>query len=109
MAFVRQHDRMCHLPIGRATRSLRSGQGLIPLCLRKRDEMGWISGIAVYFIIWWVVIFAVLPWGVQSAGDNDLAKGQERGAPKNPRILIKMAVTTVVAAVIWVIVYLIIE
>jgi predicted secreted protein len=71
--------------------------------------MGWVSGIAVYFIIWWVVIFAVLPWGVQQAGDSDLVKGQERGAPKNPRILIKMAVTTLVAAVIWAIVYLIIE
>lgn len=71
--------------------------------------MGWVSGIAVYFIIWWVVIFAVLPWGVQSAGDSDLVEGQERGAPRNPRIVTKMAVTTVVAAVIWGIVYLIIE
>ena len=71
--------------------------------------MGWVSGIAVYFIIWWVVIFAVLPWGVQSAGDGDLVEGQERGAPRNPRIVTKMAVTTVVAAVIWGIVYLIIE
>ena len=71
--------------------------------------MGWISGIAVYFIIWWVVIFAVLPWGVQSAGDNDLVEGQEPGAPRNPRIVTKMAVTTVVAAVVWAIVYLVIE
>jgi predicted secreted protein len=71
--------------------------------------MGWISGIAVYFIIWWVVIFAVLPWGVTSAGDQEVVQGQERGAPRNPRILTKMAVTTVVAAVIWAIVYWIIE
>jgi predicted secreted protein len=73
------------------------------------DVMGWVSGIAVYLIIWWVVIFAVLPWGVQSVGDDDVVEGQERGAPKNPRILMKMAATTVVAGVIWAIVYLIIE
>ena len=24
------------------------------------------TGIAIYFIIWWVVLFAVLPWGVRS-------------------------------------------
>ncbi|MGZ8410964.1 MAG: DUF1467 family protein, partial [Hyphomicrobium sp.] len=65
--------------------------------------------LAVYFIIWWVVIFAVLPWGVTSAGDREVVKGQERGAPRNSRILTIMAVTTVVAAAIWVILYLIIE
>jgi predicted secreted protein len=71
--------------------------------------MGLISGIAVYFIIWWVVIFAVLPWGVTSVGDQEVVQGQERGAPRNPKILTKIAVTTVVAAVIWAIVYWIIE
>jgi predicted secreted protein len=24
------------------------------------------TAIAIYFIIWWVVLFAVLPWGVRS-------------------------------------------
>jgi predicted secreted protein len=71
--------------------------------------MGWISGIAVYFIIWWVVIFAVLPWGVTSVADHEVVQGQERGAPRNPKLLAKIAVTTVVAAVIWLIVYLLIE
>lgn len=71
--------------------------------------MGWISGIAVYFIIWWVVIFAVLPWGAQPAGKDDLVEGQEPGAPERPRLLMKMVVTTLVAAVVWAIVYVIIE
>lgn len=71
--------------------------------------MGWISGLAVYFIIWWVVIFAVLPWGVQSPGRDDFIAGQEPGAPRKPRLLMKLAATTLVTAVIWVIVYLIIE
>jgi len=28
------------------------------------------TAIAVYFLIWWVVLFAVLPWGVRAQGDN---------------------------------------
>ena len=71
--------------------------------------MGWISGLAVYFIIWWVVIFAVLPWGVTSVSDDEVVQGQERGAPRNPKLLLRIAVTTVVAAVIWLIVYWLIE
>lgn len=71
--------------------------------------MGWISGVAVYFIIWWVVIFAVLPWGAQPTANDDLIEGQEPGAPGKPRLLVKMVATTLVAGVVWVIVYLIIE
>jgi predicted secreted protein len=71
--------------------------------------MGWTTGIAVYVVIWWVVIFMVLPWGVQSIGDNDVAKGHASGAPKRPLLLRKMAVTTVVAAILWAGFFLIIE
>jgi predicted secreted protein len=71
--------------------------------------MGWTLGVAVYFIIWWVVIFAVLPWGVRSVDDADIARGHAAGSPKRPRILLKMAVTTVIAAIIWTLVYAVIE
>jgi predicted secreted protein len=71
--------------------------------------MGWISGLAVYFIIWWLVIFLVLPWGVRTVPMEDVARGHAPSAPRNPRIVLKAAVTTVVAAVLWLIVYAIIE
>jgi predicted secreted protein len=71
--------------------------------------MGWISGIAIYAIIWWLVIFMVLPWGVQTIGADDVAKGHAPSAPRRPRMLLKAAVTTVVAAVTWLIVFAIIE
>lgn len=70
--------------------------------------MGWITGVTVYVIVWWVVLFAVLPWGVEQVGEDDVARGHAHGAPRRPRLLLKMAVTTVVAAVIWVIIDLII-
>lgn len=70
--------------------------------------MNWISGIAVYLIVWWVVLFAVLPWGVEPVDEGDVARGHAHGAPKRPRLLLKMGVTTLVAAVAWVIIDLII-
>ena len=30
-----------------------------------------VSGIVLYVIVWWVVVFAVLPWGVRTAAPGD--------------------------------------
>ena len=27
--------------------------------------MQWIGSIFIYIVVWWVVLFAVLPWGVR--------------------------------------------
>ena len=67
------------------------------------------TGIAVYIVIWWVVIFMVLPWGVRPVGADDIVKGHASSAPRQPRILTKMAVTSVVAALVWVGIYFLIE
>lgn len=61
--------------------------------------MNWYFGIATYVVIWWLAIFAVLPWGIKPAEDDDLAHAA--GAPRNPRLWQKAAITSVVAAVIW--------
>jgi predicted secreted protein len=65
--------------------------------------MPWPLGIATYVIIWWIVIFAVLPFGVRPSPEDD--PGHAAGAPANPRLPLKAAVTTVVAAIIWLLVY----
>lgn len=70
--------------------------------------MTWTTGVAVYFIVWWVVLFAVLPWGVKPIDDEDVSKGHASSAPKAPRMLAKMAVTTLIAAVVWSLVYFVI-
>ena len=71
--------------------------------------MTWVTGIAVYVVLWWLVIFMVLPWGNRPIEAEDVAKGHAPSAPKKPRMLIKMAVTTVIAGVIWGVVYIIME
>jgi len=65
--------------------------------------MSWFVGIGMYVVLWWIVIFAVLPWGVKPSPEGD--PGHAAGAPANPRLLVKAAITSVVAAVLWVIVY----
>ena len=58
------------------------------------------TGIMVYLVIWWTVIFAVLPWG--NKPPEVIEKGHATSAPAKPRLLIKFAVTTVIAAILWV-------
>jgi predicted secreted protein len=58
------------------------------------------TAIAVYFLIWWIVLFAVLPWGVRSQGEAG-APGTDPGAPLVPRLAAKLIWTTVVATAIF--------
>jgi len=59
--------------------------------------------IASFFTIWWVVLFAVLPWGVRSAAEaGDVApSGSDPGAPLAPQLAKKAVVTTIVAAIVF--------
>jgi predicted secreted protein len=59
----------------------------------------WVQGIVAYVVIWWVVIFAVLPFGVRPTEEGD--PGYAAGAPANPRLWLKAGVTTLVATLIW--------
>lgn len=58
------------------------------------------TGLAIYFLIWWLVLFAVLPWGVQAQGEGALA-GSDPGAPALPRLAAKLLWTTVVSGAIF--------
>jgi predicted secreted protein len=69
--------------------------------------MGWVTGIAVYILIWWVTIFTVLPFGVHRAKDPQA--GTVESAPDNPRLLLKFGVTTAIAAVLWLILYALVQ
>lgn len=59
-----------------------------------------ISWAAVYFVIWWTTLFAVLPFGVRSQiEDGDVVPGTEGAAPARPRLLRIFLITTLVASV----------
>ena len=58
------------------------------------------TGLAIYFIIWWLSLFLVLPFGARATIDaEDVARGHDASAPNKPRVLVKMAVTTIIACV----------
>ncbi len=64
------------------------------------------SALAVYFVIWWIVLFAVLPFGVRSQAETgDITQGTEPGAPALPGMLRKALITSVIAAVVFAIVW----
>jgi predicted secreted protein len=60
------------------------------------------TAIAIFFLIWWVVLFAVLPFGVKSQHEEgEMAPGTDPGAPILPRLGRKLLWTTLVSAVIF--------
>ena len=61
--------------------------------------MNWVTGILVYVIIWWLVLFMVLPWGVRVPDDPEL--GHATSAPERPMLWRKAAITTALAALLW--------
>lgn len=63
--------------------------------------MSWGPGFAVYFIIWWLVIYMVLPWGVKAIDEKDVGKGQASSAPRKPHLLKKFIVTAIISGVVW--------
>ena len=65
--------------------------------------MGAISGIVVFLMIWWTALFAVLPWGIRH--DEPTQTGNVASAPDKPKILKKFIATTLISAVIWLVIY----
>jgi predicted secreted protein len=64
--------------------------------------MSWTTAAAIYFILWWVVLFAVLPWGVRSQEESgDVVPGSDPGAPAIPRLAAKLVWTTVVSGAVF--------
>jgi len=62
--------------------------------------MDWFSGVVVFFIVWWTAVFVVFPWGLER---------DERGMPTNLRLGRKFLITTALTAVIWVVIYILVE
>jgi predicted secreted protein len=61
---------------------------------------------AIYVVVWWITIFTILPIGVRSQDEaGEVTPGSERGAPVAPHLWTKAAVTTVISAVIVVLIY----
>lgn len=60
-----------------------------------------ISVVAIYLVVWWLCLFAVLPIGAHSQHDaGEVHRGSEPGAPALLRLWPKLLATTGVAAIV---------
>ena len=69
------------------------------------------TAIAIYFVVWWIVLFAILPIGVKNAheaGETTL-EGNEPGAPVEHQMGRKAVITTAVSAIVFAIIYVSIQ
>ena len=59
--------------------------------------------VAIYFTMWWVVLLAVLPFGVRAPHEDEEAPppGCDPGAPKSPMLGKKALITTIVTTILW--------
>jgi predicted secreted protein len=69
------------------------------------------TAIAIYFVVWWIVLFAILPLGVRNAHEagETVLEGNEPGAPVQHQMGKKALITTVVAGVIFAMIYFAIQ
>ncbi|WP_343314097.1 DUF1467 family protein [Brucella sp. BE17] len=68
--------------------------------------MSLISAIAIYFIIWWTTLFALLPVGLRTqAEEGNVTLGTVASAPAKPRIWRAFLRTTIVASLIFALYY----
>ena len=60
-----------------------------------------VAWAAIFVVVWWITIFAILPIGVRSQDESGaVSPGSEPGAPVAPQLATKAVITTLVAAVI---------
>ena len=69
--------------------------------------MSVVTGLVTYLIIWWLVLFMVLPWG--NRPNESPKSGHVASAPARPRIGLKFLITTAISALIFLMMWGIIE
>jgi predicted secreted protein len=59
-------------------------------------------GIAIYVVLWWTVLFAVLPIGVRTQGeDGAVVPGTPESAPTAPRLIRVVLLTTLISGLVF--------
>jgi predicted secreted protein len=69
-----------------------------------------LQSIAVYFFIWWITLFLVLPFGVRTQQEEgSVVPGTPESAPARPRLLRIALINTALATAVFIAVYLVIQ
>lgn len=63
--------------------------------------MNYFSLFAIYFVVWWITLFACLPFGLKTQAEaNDVVPGSVESAPHRFQARKVLSLTTVVSAII---------
>jgi predicted secreted protein len=57
--------------------------------------MTWLAAGVIFVIVWWLVLFMVLPFGARPP--DEVEPGMAPSAPARPRMGLKIAITTAIA------------
>ena len=69
--------------------------------------MDFVSGLVVYILLWWWVFLMSLPFGIRPPAE--IEQGHATSAPAKPMLWRKMAASTLIAAALFTVVYLVIR
>jgi predicted secreted protein len=69
--------------------------------------MSWFSAAMGFVIVWWLVLFMVLPFG--AAPPDEVEPGMASSAPARPRLALKFLVTTLIALAVTALILWVIE
>jgi predicted secreted protein len=60
-------------------------------------------GLAVCFMLWWIILFAILPFGMRRTQEEagDVIPGSEPSAPERPRFFKVLVITTIVTTIVF--------
>ncbi|MDA9864924.1 DUF1467 family protein [Pelagibacterales bacterium] len=68
--------------------------------------MGIAGSIIIFLLIWWLMLFIVLPLNISDKAEKVIEDGNDTGAPNNPQIFKKFLITTIISIIIWSIMYM---
>lgn len=67
------------------------------------------GSIVVFIIIWWLILFIILPIKIKSQNEKgSVVKGTDPGAPTDPKIVFKLILTTVIASILFATTYVLV-
>lgn len=66
--------------------------------------IGVFTMVAIYITVWWTVLFAVLPLGMNQQDQERPTDGAQWGAPTRPDLKRKFITTTWVSVLVWILI-----
>lgn len=66
-----------------------------------------VNAFFIYLLIWWTMLFVVLPLGVER--NTDVHLGHDPGAPKDPQLKKKLVLNTLLSAMVLAVIWGLVE